>query len=105
MVFPFRVAIDTTEVRDEAVAATLAAKGIGVMLIVTMLALALGLPSLQIESFPSWQPILTQFLRPSRDKMKCFTFALGTLGALLLPCDGLLMVFRQMIAETIRLAP
>ena len=58
MVFPFAIAIDAAEVRNKAVAPAFAGEGVGVMLVVAMLALALGLPGLNVETLSSRQPVL-----------------------------------------------
>ena len=59
-----------------------------------MTALAFGLPSTDIESFSSWEPVLAKLFRSSRDKSKLFTWTFRTLGTLFLTCDFLLMILK-----------
>lgn len=100
MILPSGLSPDAPEVGLKVVSPAVASKGIRIVVLMVMLALAIGSPFVHIESFSSGQMVKPAFFRPSRNEVKCLAVTLAALGRLLLLRDDLLVVFAVMPSES-----
>lgn len=105
MLFCFLVAANACKCRFKLVAPRFAAllRPVWLVLLVCMLAVAHGSPCIDIESFASWQPPLTNFLRPPGHEAKPLALTILAVCLLTLFEYLLLMVLEQMPTEAPRL--
>lgn len=105
MLFKLLVAANAREVRCELVAgASLALVGsVGCVLLVGVFADTRCSPGVNVESFPSWQPMLTNFFWTARDELE--SLAVAVVAVVLDPAtleEGLFMGLEQVAAEALR---
>lgn len=105
VLFKLLVAANAREVRCELVAgASLALVGsVGCVLLVGVFADTRCSPGVNVESFPSWQPMLTNFFWTARDELE--SLAVAVVAVVLDPAtleEGLFMGLEQVAAEALR---
>jgi len=104
MIFPLLVTRNTSKVTNKRIAARLLATmgPIHIMLLVGFATLTRSTPRVDIESFTTWKPMLTDLFRPSGNELKCLacTLIAVVLNSTILE-EGFFVVFHQVTAETL----